>query len=199
MMQLIWLKRDLNFFSSDRNLHSIITAVMHISGWEESLIIFLITDKSMIVISHHKSPVLIFSLYAALWSWLSAPWNPVRKHTAPLPGQNRYPSNQIKLQGVKGLRLNKNTWARVRRRGEGAVVCPVQPEERPNSVAPLERQSYWAVDLSCAIPNILGGETQYLHLTLYWSLTRRVMQTMVVFIMMLLHNDKLFHTKTALA
>lgn len=172
---------------------------MHISGREESLIIFLITDKNVIVISHHKSPVLIFSLYAALWSWLSAPWNPVCKHRAPLLGQNRYPSNQIKLQGVKGLRLNKNTWARVRRRGQGAVVCPVQPEERPNSVAPLERQSYWAVDLSSAIPNILGGETQYLHLTLYRSLTRRVMQTMVVFIMMQLHNDELFHTKTTLA
>lgn len=54
------------FLLSDHNLHSIITAVMHISGREESLIIFLITDKIVIAISHHKSQILIFSLYAAL-------------------------------------------------------------------------------------------------------------------------------------
>lgn len=140
---------------------------MRILGWEQSLII-LIIDKNVIVISQHQSSFSHYTLPSDLGFRLLG--TPSANTPAPLLGQNRYPSNQIKLQGVKGPRLNKNTWARVRRRGQGAVVCPVQPEERPNSVAPLERQSYWAVDLSCAIPNILGGESQYLHLTLYGTL-----------------------------
>jgi len=97
------------FFLSDHNLHSIITAVMHISGREKPLIIFLITDKNVIVISHTTDPGSHFLTICCPLILAFGSLEP-RLQTQSTPARTKQiPSNQIKLQGVKGLRLNKNT------------------------------------------------------------------------------------------